>query len=572
MFFPFCRYAVLAALMTQYIPYSDVYSIFYDGNLVWLDGQGFLLIGEECTLMKWLSATIIKRFNGVEVLSYQPLDLFNTVISQARYYFFHSIYEIDVLNKDLLYSILGYGYVNDIWYTFGIGHLFSIHHYHLSMLMTKQRIKPFTGVMLVFTSGLYLLINPTELSLWRIWLIYFLRVIGRWADCPIGRIELWSISTAALLVIDVNWVYKLGFWLPVVISMTSQCYKSTAGYLKEGIIGIQVLLVLYIFEQPMHLLKLIAYQLLNPFFRLLLYPLLTCAILMVFINLELSQRLFNIIMGMLCQLEMILSSGAVLLSYQLMPYSQMQVYSLMILILMNIRYVFLLLIWLIPNSNGLEKGELRYHMLDVGHGLCIVLETQNHTLIYDAGSMQSKRVKNRLRKFLYTHQINAIDAVIYSHADFDHTSAQYYLSQNYHIKRVYSGEAILQKQQQLCQKGHSWKWDDVTFRFLHPDQNQYQKGNDASCVLHIHTNQMQLLLTGDITHKVEKQLLKDYPDLEADVLLAAHHGSKTSSSNEWLQTLDPKKVLISAKDRRHISNQQLYKYQLKFAPYSETLK
>ncbi|MGZ5543003.1 MAG: ComEC/Rec2 family competence protein, partial [Methylobacter sp.] len=97
-----------------------------------------------------------------------------------------------------------------------------------------------------------------------------------------------------------------------------------------------------------------------------------------------------------------------------------------------------------------------------------------------------------------------------------------------------------------CVAGQSWLWDEVRFTMLAPQQ-AFVSENDNSCVLKIQSKHGTVLLTGDIEAAAESWLIKTYgEELMADVLIAPHHGSKTSSTAEFLQTVQPDYVLIPA--------------------------
>ncbi len=97
-----------------------------------------------------------------------------------------------------------------------------------------------------------------------------------------------------------------------------------------------------------------------------------------------------------------------------------------------------------------------------------------------------------------------------------------------------------------CTAGQSWIWDEVSFTMLSPQQ-AFVSENDKSCVLKIQSKQGTVLLTGDIEAGTEAWLVETYGGaLQADVLIAPHHGSKTSSTAGFLQAVQPKLVLIPA--------------------------
>ena len=107
-----------------------------------------------------------------------------------------------------------------------------------------------------------------------------------------------------------------------------------------------------------------------------------------------------------------------------------------------------------------------------------------------------------------------------------------------------------------CEAGQSWRWDGVDFQVLHPEPADYQAGskpNALSCVLRIATqaggaNQAArvALLVADIERPQEARLVSAGAPLKADLLLVPHHGSKTSSSAEFLDAVAPGLALVQA--------------------------
>ncbi|MDC3180772.1 MBL fold metallo-hydrolase [Gammaproteobacteria bacterium] len=569
-FFPNCRMSVFLALITSYIPGVCGSYIRYDGVLLWLDGQTYLV---DQTLPEdiWLWAKYTKSYNKINILAIKNLNLISTMIAEYRYCYLEKISQLSVIDDDLIYTALGFKSAKQIWYTFGIGHMMSIHAYHLYILDTKRNTSiAYQSLMLVLTS-LYMLINPQDISICRIWLVCMFRFMGAWFITPIKHIELILISNSLLLLWDDQWLYSLSFWLSSLLLLLMKQYETLQVYLRSTLVGIQIMLLLYLYQQPMHIIKVFTHSLLSPLFQQVVYPITTFGLIMVMIDQTISEFLLNAVSELLLRLAYILTKSSSLLAYQLIPWQPYQALFMLILIVINWRYAILLLLWLLPISNDIPKGEVRYHLLDVGHGLSVVLTTQSHTLIYDAGSMQPSRIIRALQQLFYLEKLSAIDVLIFSHADYDHISAKQYLEQNIPITQVYTGESLFMSRQSRCQKGHVWYWDEVRFEFLHPDHTDYIKGNQSSCVLLVSSKNQQLLLTGDIDRPIEEKLVKDYPQLQADILLAAHHGSKTSSSKAWLKMLQPSIILLSAK-RNKALDPILSKYRIQHAPYQGMLQ
>jgi competence protein ComEC len=101
-----------------------------------------------------------------------------------------------------------------------------------------------------------------------------------------------------------------------------------------------------------------------------------------------------------------------------------------------------------------------------------------------------------------------------------------------------------------CAAGQSWTWDGVEFRVLHPAAaSPAGKPNDASCVLRVATRGAAMLLTGDIEARSEAALLGRERQLDADVLLVPHHGSRTSSTQDFIDAVAPRVALVSVGHR-----------------------
>jgi competence protein ComEC len=104
---------------------------------------------------------------------------------------------------------------------------------------------------------------------------------------------------------------------------------------------------------------------------------------------------------------------------------------------------------------------------------------------------------------------------------------------------------------QRCERGQSWVWDDVRFEVLHPNVKDYErklKPNALSCVLRVSDTRAgaSALLAGDIEAAQEHDLLQSGQALRADWLLVPHHGSATSSTQAFLETVQPHLAIVQA--------------------------
>jgi competence protein ComEC len=147
-----------------------------------------------------------------------------------------------------------------------------------------------------------------------------------------------------------------------------------------------------------------------------------------------------------------------------------------------------------------------------------------------------------------------LDRVVLSHRDTDHTGgAAAVLAMQPQADMFSSIEATHPLQAMRvatpCVAGQQWEWDGVRFEVLHPLEDDYAKSlkpNALSCVLRVRNAQQSVLLAGDIEHAQEAQLLNVLAGSRTDVLLVPHHGSKTSSSAEFLEVLQPRIALVQS--------------------------
>lgn len=233
------------------------------------------------------------------------------------------------------------------------------------------------------------------------------------------------------------------------------------------------------------------------------------------------------------------------------------------------------MIWLLPvfftSPDRPNQGEVWLTLLDVGQGLAAVVRTQNYVLVYDTGPKAFCSGFNTgeavVVPFLRTNGIQRIDKLVVSHGDNDHSGgapsilthlAVDELLTSANLKKILAerpdaeAKAPFNKapptKVRSCQTGQHWRWDGVEFQILHPSANLIaEKGNNRSCVLKISTENRAILLPGDIEKRIEYQLVQRYPnDLTADILIAPHHGSKTSSSDRFLDAVQPTITLFSA--------------------------
>ena len=206
------------------------------------------------------------------------------------------------------------------------------------------------------------------------------------------------------------------------------------------------------------------------------------------------------------------------------------------------------------------EGTLKLTVLDVGQGLAVVAQTRTHTLLYDAGPSYGPQIDSGTRiivPYLRANGVRVLTGMVITHADNDHSGGANSVLQAMAPPWLLTSmaadhPAIAQAAAATrCEAGSRWRWDSVDFELLHPARENYARekfrGNDRSCVLKITTAAGSVLLAADVEQKSEREMLASVADkLRAQILLIPHHGSRTSSSPDFVAKVNPDIALVAA--------------------------
>jgi len=228
------------------------------------------------------------------------------------------------------------------------------------------------------------------------------------------------------------------------------------------------------------------------------------------------------------------------------------------------RVLFLFLLCLLALSCSRQEKALEIHMIDVGEGDSILIQTpKGENILIDVGNPITGY---RVAEYLKERGIKKIDHLIFSHPDQDHIGGTFFVMQMFDVKKTYdNGENLTG----LFRKSDFYYWyhdlvrKHAGYREIHagdkievkgidlkviwpPSPFSFKAFNPNSVVLMLQYGEFKALFTGDLIESSEKKLLATGIDLKADLLKAGHHGSYDSTSESFLDAVFPKVVLISA--------------------------
>ncbi|MCR4429826.1 MAG: DNA internalization-related competence protein ComEC/Rec2 [Tepidanaerobacteraceae bacterium] len=231
--------------------------------------------------------------------------------------------------------------------------------------------------------------------------------------------------------------------------------------------------------------------------------------------------------------------------------------------LASIMLAVLVLFVIIPKNSGLEVT-----FVDVGQGDCIFIMTENgSTVLIDGGGVPSYYNADFdvgsavVEPFLYGRGVDHIDVAVFSHFDDDHARGLLTILKDIKVDTVIYGkpsdsaiykdmlEIVRKKNIKLIQAGRGDEFyvGKAVFEVINPPrENAFADENDNSVVLKMTCENIRFLFTGDLGFEGERQLVNSGLDLGAVVLKAGHHGSATSTSEEFLSKVNPAIAVISA--------------------------
>lgn len=207
------------------------------------------------------------------------------------------------------------------------------------------------------------------------------------------------------------------------------------------------------------------------------------------------------------------------------------------------------------------KAALEVHFIDVGQGDSILIQEDKKTNILIDGGDRWNSVEDKVLSYLRENGVKTLDALVSTHAHSDHIGTLEAVINNFNVSQVYDPGKIHTSKTfenyliaidqnnipfSTPGRGDEFLVGNLKFKVLNPKSpvEDYSL-NNSSLVLRLEYEEVSFLFTGDIEKEVEKEIIAANLKLDSNILKVAHHGSKTSSTNNFIDKVSPEVAVIT---------------------------
>ncbi|MBU3112359.1 ComEC/Rec2 family competence protein [Clostridium lacusfryxellense] len=211
----------------------------------------------------------------------------------------------------------------------------------------------------------------------------------------------------------------------------------------------------------------------------------------------------------------------------------------------------------VESKQNVTKGNLKVHFINVGQADSILIEQGSSSMLIDAGNNEDA---NTVKNYIAEQGITKLDYIVGTHPHEDHIGGMDYVINSFEVGKIYMPRATSNTKtfedvvSAIKAKGmkatvpkvlETFKVGDATATILAPSSGDYKDINNTSIVIRLTFGNNSFMFDGDAEDISEKEIISKKFDISADVLKVGHHGSNSSSSQEFLDKVNPKYAVIS---------------------------
>ena len=482
----------------------------------------------------------------------------------------------------LLAFILGNkNYLTDDDYTnyqnIGIAHLFALSGMHIGVLskiilkMLKRVSKKLKYFLLFLILIFYGMLVGFPSSIKRCIVFFILNNLFKMFEFNVKQIYVLLLTIFFLVLVEPFIIFDIGFLYSILtvggILYCENFIKSRSKFL----MALKLSLICFLFSLPISLYSFYTINILSvvynmfyiPLISMVIYPL---AILCLFFPFLISFFDFMIlVLNKSCDFFNDIEFFKVYMSFNVIQVVIFYIFLIIIFGYKKYKMIVILILMLLVNYLKPYFDDSAYIcFFDVGQGdaSLVITPYRKEVILIDTGGKNdfgkynnSYNVSESIITFLKAQGIRKIDFMILTHGDYDHMGDSNYVINNITVKKVIFNCGkynrlelnlidILEKKDILydsCIKELSI--NDNKLLFLNNDK--YDNENDNSSVIYIKFDSYKFLFTADASVLVEKNIVEKYKICDIDILKVGHHGSKTSSSKEFISCVKPNYSIIS---------------------------
>ena len=464
--------------------------------------------------------------------------------------------------------------IDNIYKVNGIMHLFAISGMHISLLsslllkLLKKFIKNNDLIMIVIIIFLILysmLIGFTP-SVTRSLYMYILLNINKRFKLNISNLKIIILVIVIMILYNPFYIYDIGFLYSISTSLGLIIYSKSINKSNKIISLFKISLIANIFSLPItinsnyqiNILTLVINILVVPLVSYIIYPLclLTLFIPLIYSILKIGIIILELISKLFYKIKFLIiimpkMNIAIIITYY---------FFLLLIIKYNKRIfkLFLFLVLIFNKYSYLFDNNAYIYFFDVGQGDSSLIVSSKHkeVILIDTGGLFDNYYPiENIINFLKSIGITKINYLILTHGDYDHMGYSSYLINNYKVKNVIFNNGTFNDLEleliDILNKKNITYYQSLEYlniansKLYFLNKEIYNNENDNSSVLYLKLSNYKFLFMGDASIDVENKLIKTYSLNDIDVLKVGHHGSKTSSSKNFINYINPKYSIIS---------------------------